>query len=536
MIVELEIKDVVVPQGLLPRVITGTVEEKVKEYMEMMEQGVEFDPVLVWKRGDEYWIIDGVHRLEANKRLGKGIIRAKLVECQNELDYRIKAIQANLKHGLALAKEEKPILAQILYKEGLSEDEIQKVFGVSKSTVYAWLQNIKEEERQEKIRKALELRKRGFTQEQIAKELGVAKSTISTWLQEVQKFQTLENLNILDPQVGNITQEGYKALSRLIVKLGVDRATSKEVCEELGFGEVAQELIQAFRILAEKTKEHLRKLPSEADDSMVRKWANSMSEIQKLEPEARRIWIERAVEWWKKLQREKEKEKHIVEAAKRLLVLPEYIFSSWRSVRADLRYSRYISLSPEEKEAIYGLTEEAIDNILRKHADELMAVYEQIPEATEELIQGLLDVWDRELTYEEFVKELHQRGYRAPYGIYRYYKELQTSSTLPPSPPLAGSEPALSPEEEDQWIKGWEEAVREEEEKKKEQKKKAKEEEEQNPIIRDYMNYREQMMEMVIQCSRKHGVVRTLKLLDEIREWLEEEGKSGILKDWWEVW
>ncbi|MFN3264845.1 MAG: helix-turn-helix domain-containing protein, partial [Aquificaceae bacterium] len=185
MIVELEIKDLVVPQGLLPRVLTGTVEEKVQEYAEMLEEGVEFDPISVWKRDNQYWVIDGVHRLEAHKRAGKTTIKAKLVDCKDELDYRIKAIQANLKHGLALAKEEKPILAQILYKEGLSEDEIQKVFGVSKSTVYAWLQNIKEEERQEKIRKALELRKRGFTQEQIAKELGVAKSTISTWLQEV---------------------------------------------------------------------------------------------------------------------------------------------------------------------------------------------------------------------------------------------------------------------------------------------------------------------------------------------------------------
>ena len=36
MIVELEIKELEIPQGLLPRVLTGTVEEKVEEYRAAM--------------------------------------------------------------------------------------------------------------------------------------------------------------------------------------------------------------------------------------------------------------------------------------------------------------------------------------------------------------------------------------------------------------------------------------------------------------------------------------------------------------------
>jgi len=161
-IVELEIKDLHIPQGLLPRVLTGTVEEKVEEYKELIEEGVEFDPILVWEREDgQYWVIDGVHRIEAHKRAGKERIKAKLLKCKDELDYRIKAIQANLKHGLALAKGERPILAQTLYRQGLSEEEIRKVFGVSKDTVRKWLAPVKQEEKQAKIKKALELRE-GF--------------------------------------------------------------------------------------------------------------------------------------------------------------------------------------------------------------------------------------------------------------------------------------------------------------------------------------------------------------------------------------
>ncbi len=207
MIVELEIKDITIPQGLLPRVITGTVAEKVEEYAEMIEQGIEFDPISVWRKGNEYWVIDGVHRLSAHKKAGKTTIKAKLVECKDELDYRIKAIQANLKHGLALAKEERPLLAQILYKEGVSEEEIRKVFGISERTLYRWLEQIKEQERQEKVKKVLELKEKGYTQEQIAKELGVDKSTVSRWLGSVAKMTTWQKCNILDKEVGNNQKE-----------------------------------------------------------------------------------------------------------------------------------------------------------------------------------------------------------------------------------------------------------------------------------------------------------------------------------------
>jgi ParB-like chromosome segregation protein Spo0J len=187
MIVEIEIEDLVIPQGLLPRVITGTSEEKVKEYAEMLEQGVEFDPITVWKRTDgQYWLVDGVHRTEAHKKTGKPTIKAKIVELKDELEYRIEAIKANLKHGLPLQKEEKVILAQTLYKLGVSISDLKKLFGVAERTLYYWLEPVKEQEKTELKKKALEMRKQGYTQEQVARELGVAQNTISVWENEEQ--------------------------------------------------------------------------------------------------------------------------------------------------------------------------------------------------------------------------------------------------------------------------------------------------------------------------------------------------------------
>lgn len=183
-IVELEIKDIEIQ--VLLRVITGTVEEKVKEYAEMMEEGTEFDPILVWERPDgRYWLIDGAHRIEASKRIGKTTIKAKLINCKNELEYRIEAIRANLKHGLPLRKEEKVILAQSLYKSGgVSKEELRKIFGVSEITLWRWLQSVKKEEKKEKIEKAKELREQGWKIEDIAKELGVDERSVYRYLEE----------------------------------------------------------------------------------------------------------------------------------------------------------------------------------------------------------------------------------------------------------------------------------------------------------------------------------------------------------------
>lgn len=186
MIVELDIRDIVIPQGLLPRIITGTVEAKVKEYAEAMEEGVEFDPISVWQRDNgEYWVIDGVHRLTASKEIGKKTIKAKLIKCKDELDYRMKAIEANLKHGLPLQKQEKVLLAQTLYQQGIKEVEIQKLFGISDRTLRGWLSSLKEEKRENLKQKAKQLYyEEGKSLRQVAEELGVPRSTILDWLNE----------------------------------------------------------------------------------------------------------------------------------------------------------------------------------------------------------------------------------------------------------------------------------------------------------------------------------------------------------------
>jgi transcriptional regulator with XRE-family HTH domain len=187
-VLELEIKAIHIPWDLLPRVITGRSEDKVKEYVDMIESGVKFDPILVWDKGNEYWVIDGVHRIEAHKRAGRSTIKAELISCKNETDYRIKAIQANLKHGLPLKKEEKIILVQELYyKHNISLEELCKIFGISERTIYRWIRDVIKQKKEDLKEQALQLKEKGFTQEKVANLLKVDQATISRWEKEKMK-------------------------------------------------------------------------------------------------------------------------------------------------------------------------------------------------------------------------------------------------------------------------------------------------------------------------------------------------------------
>jgi hypothetical protein len=115
MIVKVSVNKIIIPQGLLPRVF-GTKEEVIEQYKEAMEMGSEFPPVKLWQKSkDEYWLIDGAHRLIAWKRLGKEFIEAEIVEIENEVEFIRKAIEENAKHGLPLTSEDRRESARRLY-------------------------------------------------------------------------------------------------------------------------------------------------------------------------------------------------------------------------------------------------------------------------------------------------------------------------------------------------------------------------------------------------------------------------------------
>lgn len=394
-IVELEIKDLVVPQGLLPRVLTGTVEEKVEEYAEMIEQGVEFDPILVWEREDgSYWVIDGVHRVEAHKKAGKERIKVKLVKCKDELDYRIKAIQANLKHGLALTKGERAILAQTLYKQGLSEEEIRKVFGVSGRTVREWLKTVKEEEKQAKVKRVLELRERGWKIKDIARELGVPRRTIANWLAKTELISKIAKLELITP-TGSPTPEGLRLWSEYVEQAD----TKTDAFSDSGFYTFLKN--KGYEV--EYHGQFIATVREEVDKYIKNAVENGLTEteIRTLLSKAKRGIFEHISstakaklagllsDYIKKLieqREERQKEENLIlETAKEILQNPEFVFSNWTNLG---------KLILEEQRLSHKYHEGMISEILQKYSNTLLDIYNSIPEVSEEELKEIAKGFD----------------------------------------------------------------------------------------------------------------------------------------------
>jgi len=543
MIVELEIKDLTIPQGLLPRVLTGTVEEKVEEYKEMLEQGVEFDPIVVWKRPDgQYWIVDGVHRTEAHKRAGRTTIKAKIVELKDELEYRIEAIKANLKHGLPLRKEEKVILAQTLYKLGVQVAELKKLFGVSERTIYYWLESIKHQEKLELKKKALELKEQGMSLREIADRLGVPKSTVEDWVNEsvrfLQKLQFSDSVNnhpLLTPD-GTPTEEGYRALSEFIEE-------NEQALKEKAFNEVVKDenLRAILKYLNEAVKKDFKKLIDADNYEKVKNYLMGMPPYKTLSIRARKVFFEKAKVLWDELKEQREKEKrlegYVLEKAKEILSDIDYQFSTWKSLRFELS-RRGVEISGYE---------ELVDEILHKHADELLEVYRRIPEATEdsismeelikikEEVQGEKDRWAREYKAREAIRRvLGEKGLRIINSVVeravKKIEELVRQEEWEKLEQIAKEIEETTSEEElkaikEEFEKKFGKQAQEQQEQKK-TKEKEKKETTPPPSIEDY--YRNELEGLLLNMGLALGWSRTFEIAEEILKKVKEYSRTMV--------
>jgi hypothetical protein len=113
-----------------PRV-TRVDEDHVLALAEVLDR---LPPVVVDKRTMK--VIDGVHRVEASKRMGRTDIRAVLFS-GSETDALVVAVQANIRHGKPLSRSERQAAAGTLLRRcpDRSDRWIANVCGLSHSTV-----------------------------------------------------------------------------------------------------------------------------------------------------------------------------------------------------------------------------------------------------------------------------------------------------------------------------------------------------------------------------------------------------------------
>ncbi|HEM56217.1 MAG TPA: hypothetical protein ENO30_05595 [Thermodesulfobium narugense] len=210
------INNLVIAQGLLPRVITGTMDSVVQEYKDYIQDGMQFPPILVWEKApNTFWIIDGVHRYTAYRELGYSEIEIATVPCKDETEFRLKAIECNLKHGKALTPQERRILAKTLHLAGVSKETIMHLFGISQTTFFRWV------EEKELIEKDIEEKKQD--QEKHLQKILEITGFLGEERNEEDSIDTLENLtNIPDDYWGYITKDLTKdPLTKALIDLGV---------------------------------------------------------------------------------------------------------------------------------------------------------------------------------------------------------------------------------------------------------------------------------------------------------------------------
>ena len=110
----------------------------VKEYAEVMREGVVFPPVEVFHDGSEYWLVDGFHRYFGYKTNGLTSIEA-IVHTGTLREAQFYAWKANNKHGNRLKAEDiRAILRIMLVDEEYSKwsnNHIAKELDISNMTV-----------------------------------------------------------------------------------------------------------------------------------------------------------------------------------------------------------------------------------------------------------------------------------------------------------------------------------------------------------------------------------------------------------------
>lgn len=113
----------------------------VKEYAELMAEGVKFPPVRTWFDGCEYWLSDGFQRLAAADLIKVETVDAEVLH-GNIDDARWDSYAANRFHGLRRTRADMEVIIERAlvhpHSKQLSNVQIAQHLSVSEATIRRW--------------------------------------------------------------------------------------------------------------------------------------------------------------------------------------------------------------------------------------------------------------------------------------------------------------------------------------------------------------------------------------------------------------
>jgi transposase len=134
--IKLELGKIRLDGGTQPR--KSISEEAVRNYTEVLLDGVKMPPVTVFFDGKHYWLADGFHRYHAHKAAGFKEIECEQINGTKRAAF-IFSLGANATHGMPRTNEEKrdTVITALNDVEicGMKDREIAKICNVSHMTI-----------------------------------------------------------------------------------------------------------------------------------------------------------------------------------------------------------------------------------------------------------------------------------------------------------------------------------------------------------------------------------------------------------------
>jgi hypothetical protein len=116
-------------------------ESSIVAYAGLMAEGVEFPPVRVWFDGEEYWLSDGFHRVEAARRAGLHQIAVEIIQ-GTLADAQWDSFSANATHGIRRTRADlNLIISRALGHQratGIRTNCLARHIGIPESTLRRW--------------------------------------------------------------------------------------------------------------------------------------------------------------------------------------------------------------------------------------------------------------------------------------------------------------------------------------------------------------------------------------------------------------
>jgi len=175
------IKDINVRRDLYPRITEDI--QKIQEYSENTEN---LPPIVI---NQDNILIDGLHRLKANKQVENKEIEVIEEKTTSENDIYLRAIELNATHGLQLSMEDKKSVAVKLY-DLKNRERLIKCLSISSASFDRWVSNKAKQMKEQKEEEAINLYLHAeLTQKQVAERIGISEAEMSRILQNYQMIE-----------------------------------------------------------------------------------------------------------------------------------------------------------------------------------------------------------------------------------------------------------------------------------------------------------------------------------------------------------